>query len=166
MKINTMWWLSGVLLLGQSANAQPPQLPEPLYARDFETDSGGWIAIGKDAKVTQTRDEAQHGAGALQFDYPLENGGYSVLAAPLEAGALNTLQSLTFDIKSDHDTSLILVLKEQGGGQYAAPFSLVADKWQRVELAPADFVLQTETQRSHRPQRQTRCGENRIVGDH
>lgn len=139
-----MWALLGsAMMLSQNAWAQPPQLPEPLYARDFDVDAGDWIAIGKDAKAYQVREGAKTGAGALRFDYAVENGSLNALAAPMAAGALNTLQALTFDIKSDHDTPLVVNLKEQGGGSFSTPLSLVADKWQRVELAPADFVLQT-----------------------
>ncbi len=147
MKMKTMLpmcaLLGGALLLSQSAQPQPPQLPELLYARDFDANAGDWIAIGTDAKAYQVREGAKTGAGALRFDYEVTQGSLNALAAPMVAGALNTLQSLTFDIKSDHDTPLVVNLREQGGGSFSTPLSLVADKWQRVELAPADFVLQT-----------------------
>ena len=146
MKTNTalpLWALLGsVMWIGQSAQAQPPQLPEPLYTQNFDEGDGGWIGIGKDAKVKQSREDAKQGAGALRFDYEVAQGSLNALAAPLAQGTLNTLQALTFDIKSDHDTSLILTLREQGGGQFASPLSLIAGQWQRVELTPSDFILQ------------------------
>ena len=131
--------LGGALWLSQTAQAQPP---EPLYAQNFDEGDGGWIVVGKDAKISQTHEDAKQGAGALQFDYEVAQGSLNALAAPLAQGALNTWQALTFDIKSDHDTPLILTLREQGGGQFAATFSIAKDQWQRVELMPSDFTLQ------------------------
>ncbi len=146
-KLALLTLLSGVISVSafseHEAQAQPPQLPEPLYARDFENGVGEWVVIGEKGKISPAREGTKVGTGALQFDYEVANGGYNALAAPMATGALSSLKTLTMTLKSDHDTPLIVALNEQGGGRFVVPVSLVSNRWQPVELKVEDFRLQT-----------------------
>ncbi len=53
------------------------------------------------------------------------------------------MKSLRFRARTDHDTTIGVVLSERkpGGGNYVAMFWSPANSWQQVELTPRDFAL-------------------------
>lgn len=78
---------------------------------------------------------------ALEFSYEVKPKQFAmaVLPAPVEVAQLKRLR---FRVKTDHDTSVALLLSERkpGGGNYLAIFSCAAGVWQPIELTPADFA--------------------------
>ncbi len=148
MKINhflpTASAFAALLLISGAAKAQPPQLPEPLYAQGFEEGAGTWTGMGAGASVSlETAPEnIKQGAGALRFRYQVATGQMNLLVSPFAPRSLDTLQSISFWLKADHNTCIAFALQEQGGGRFGTFFSLVEDKWQLVEIAPSELLLQ------------------------
>ena len=124
--------------LGATAHAAP------LVSDDFETGASNWVGIGAAATLVPATgaDNVHGGQGALRFDYRTALGQINALAKPLEFGALKDLKSLSLWVKSDHNASLMLILQEEGGGRFATVFSAPANKWQQVEVAPDELILQ------------------------
>jgi hypothetical protein len=132
------------LMLNGRAGAQPPQLPEPLYAEGFERGPGTWQAVGAGAKVSVevAPENVKEGQNSLDFNYAVEPGRINLIVNPISPPALATLQSIRFWVKVNHNASLAFTVQEQNGGRFNAVFSVAKDEWQRVEIAPADLVLQ------------------------
>ncbi|RYG72839.1 hypothetical protein EON80_03775 [bacterium] len=125
--------------------AQPVQLPEPLYAEGFEQGIGEWRGLGPNVQILPdgAPENVKQGVRALRFDYRVSNEGLGLLVVPIAPPALATLKSISFWVKSDHSASLALVLKEENGGRFTSIFSVIKGDWQKVEITPADFVLQS-----------------------
>jgi hypothetical protein len=138
--------ICGLMWTGSVAFAQPPQTPEPILFQGFENGAEQWAVIGGAAKVGVTHDaeNIRTGQGALQFDYTVQAGQFEALASPLATATFASLKSIKFWIKSSHNTTILLALQEQGGGRFATMFSVARDKWQNVEVDPADLILQTD----------------------
>ncbi|BCM90707.1 hypothetical protein IAD21_02567 [Abditibacteriota bacterium] len=138
--------LVGLLTTISSVQAQPPQLPEPLYEQSFEQDAGTWLSTGGDAKVSMERapENVKVGESALRFDYKVAPGPISILISPLAPRSLDTLQAISFWVKVNHNASLAFALQEQGGGRFGTVFSVAKDQWQHVEIAPQELVLQLD----------------------
>ena len=125
------------LLLAACATAQAQT---PVLKHTFEKDTEGWMAMGASGSVKVSKD-AKSGSGALQFSYSLDGKGMSTAILPAGAGRLADMRRIRFWVKSDHDTSLGLVLAEKkpGGGDYATLFWAPKGVWQRVDLTLSDF---------------------------
>ncbi len=134
----------GALLLASGALVRPAQAAEPLYQETFEANDGGWTPMGDTAKVKweQQADNVKEGKGALRFDYSIAAGQINLLGIPAPERPFATLQAITFWVKASHDAPMAFVLQEQNGGRFTSQFFAPKNKWQRVELKPADFVLQ------------------------
>jgi hypothetical protein len=143
-KRNGIWTIGAAAFgLGMAAVAQEPAVP--FIKHTFEESESGWAAFGGTAKVTTTREAAnvKQGSAALQLDYSITKGDFGLLVLPLPEGALSKMKSMRFSVKSDYGAPLVVVVTEKEGGRYIAPVHLPKDKWQSVELAPADFSLST-----------------------
>ena len=140
----TLGVVGGLLALSPCAGAQPVQLPEPLSIQDFNQDTGGWISIGDGTKVLaeHATENVKEGGGALRFDYNVAPGNLGALICPVTTHSLTTLQSISFWVKSNRDTSFIFALQEQNGGRFGTAFSVTANQWQHVEISPDELVLQ------------------------
>jgi hypothetical protein len=95
-----------------------------------------WMAMGNGGSIGSAPDRA------TEFRYELGKKGIS--AAVLPAGdSMATMKSLRFRTKTDHDTTVAVVLSERkpGGGNYTALFWAPANQWQQIELTPADFAV-------------------------
>jgi hypothetical protein len=95
-----------------------------------------WVAMGAGGSVSTAAD------GALEFKY--EQGTKQFAAAVLPSGdSLAAMKSLRFRAKTDHDTTVGVLLSERkpGGGNYVALFWSPANQWQQIELTPRDFDL-------------------------
>ncbi len=81
------------------------------------------------------------GKGALQFAYGVRKGELNILSLPTPDGVLAKAKAIRFWIKTDQATPITIFLNEKDGGHYHSTFTTPKDRWQVVELAPADFVL-------------------------
>ncbi len=131
---------AGCLLLGLWA---APAQTAPILKHTFEENENGWISGTPTGTVSLTHDakNVKAGKGALQFGYGVRKGELNVLTLPIPDGALAKAKALRFWIKTDKASPIGLSLNEKDGGHYFAAFSVPKDKWQLVELAPADFAL-------------------------
>src|SRR5260370_1242559 len=94
-----------------------------------------WIAMGAGGSVSTAN-------GIVEFKYEL--GKKQFAAAVLPAGdSVASMKSLRFRAKTDHDTTVGVLLSERkpGGGNYSATFWSPAGVWQQIELTPGDFEL-------------------------
>jgi hypothetical protein len=115
----------------------------------FEDGANGWQVLYKDGAdnktdpLTTTKKTVHSGQGALQFDYEIKPGGFRIAMRPIHQGDLAGAGTISFWVYSDHQATLTVMLSEHAGGQYRASFSAPRGEWQKVTLAPADFVLNT-----------------------
>ena len=118
-------------------------IAQPLIYNTFEDNDGTWLAMGPDAAVSRTHDDAnvKEGHGALRFDYSVEQGSFGALVLATEAIDLSDLKSIKFWIKSDHAAPFGFVFQEKQEGRYIATFWVPKDKWQEVQLSPGDSIL-------------------------
>ncbi|MBV9468419.1 MAG: hypothetical protein JOZ57_04185, partial [Abitibacteriaceae bacterium] len=143
MKLNA-WLVGSAMTLTCGIAGAQPTAPANLITHDtFETGAGEWTAFGESAKAGITHDAAnvKEGQGALEFDYELKPNQFNALINPTANGLPKNTQAFQFWIKSDYGANLTLVLQEANGGRYLAMFIAPKDTWQRVEIAPSDFVL-------------------------
>jgi hypothetical protein len=126
------------------AEAQPPELPEPLYAETFDKGGSSWIGVGSSARVAMETgtDNIKQGTGALRFNYNVLPGQINALICPIAPPSLGTLQSISFWVKVDHSAPLAFIFNEQNGGRFGAVFTVNSGEWQRVEIAASELVLQ------------------------
>src|ERR1700741_1389130 len=87
----------------QSAPAQSGDAP--LFRQDFDSDAGGWIALGESASVHRATGAGvpHNGAGALAFDYDIQPGRMSAVVAAAPA-AIARMTRLRFWARSDRPT--------------------------------------------------------------
>ena len=97
--------------------------------------------MGQNSRVALSKGDENR--ATVRFDYEIKPGQFGAMMTPLTPGALTDFGSLNLRVKADHATSMLATVEEEGGGRFAAPFALLADKWQTIQLAPADFTLQT-----------------------
>jgi hypothetical protein len=143
MKQRIGWGILGAGVAALWATAALAQAGAPFIKHTFEEGEDGWAAFGGSAKLSTTREVAnvKTGSAALQLDYTVAKGDFGVLILPRPEGALTKMKSMRFWVKSDYGAPLVVVITEKEGGRYIAPIHLPAEKWQSVELAPADFNL-------------------------
>jgi len=80
--------------------------------------------------------------GAVEFKYQLGTKKFAAAVLPVD-DSFASMKSLRFRIRTDHDTTVGVLLSERkpGGGNYAALFWSPANAWQQIELTPRDFDL-------------------------
>ena len=108
--------------------------------------SPGWTTFSGAGKVAVSHEatDVKEGKGALKFEYEIKKDQMSILALPVGDGALGKMKSMKFWMKSDYATTIAIGIQEKDEGRYGAMFALPAGKWQLVELANSDFVLNEE----------------------
>lgn len=119
------------------------QQTPPLLHHTFEGDEQGWIALGQNAKVSLVTDAAhvREGKSALRFDYGVSKGAFNLMFAQVPPSALEKAKSFSFWVKTDYAAPLVMILQEKEGGRYLALFTVLANRWQQVELSVSDFAL-------------------------
>lgn len=147
MRLLTSVGAMALFCTGSAANvwAEPP----PIVATTFEKDAGDWRIMNvtggstEAAKLTVSHEAAdiKEGVGSLKFDYTVKKGDTNLLMLPLQAPSLVKMKSLHFWVKSDHATSMMLVLSEKDGGRYQSTFTCGAKVWQEVSIALSDLTL-------------------------
>lgn len=118
------------------ALVQPPTVA-PIVTYRFAQGLDGWIGVGDVAKATVVSSPR----AALQFEYAVDVRSLNMLALPLEAGKLAGAQKISFSIKPDTTTSMVVILQEQDGGRFSALLNVTKDTWQNATFSVADFVL-------------------------
>src|SRR5271165_7025929 len=95
-----------------------------------------WVAMGAGGSVNEAAN------GAVEFKYTLGKKQFAAAVLPVD-DSFASMKSLRFRARTDHDTTLGVLLGERkpGGGNYVALFWSPANVWQQVELTPADFDL-------------------------
>jgi len=134
------------LLAAGVFNALAQSDPGVLLRQTFESETGGWQALGPEATVSVARVPSDTGrqhnrTNALAIRYqilPKQVSGAYLPALP----AFAHMQSLRFWARSDYDTAIGVVLAEKtpGGGRYTAWAWSPANTWQEIDLAPGDFI--------------------------
>ena len=112
-----------------------------LLSHNFDNDAEGWVAMGSTAAtdVTTKAGAAKRGKGALEFTYDLSKP-FAAAILPVTV-SLEPMKRIRFWAKSDHDTSVAVLLAEhKPGGDYTAWFWAPAGQWQLIELTPSDFA--------------------------
>lgn len=135
--------LLGMTTMGVAQAQAPVTAPTPLLQTTFEDGVDGWTTLGTMANVALTKDAADvhGGAAALKYNYTVTKGQINALILPTPDGKMAGAKAFDFWIKADHASPLIFMLSEKGGGHYSALFTAPAGQWQRVTLAPSDFIL-------------------------
>ncbi|MGV3722160.1 MAG: hypothetical protein ACO1SX_14715, partial [Actinomycetota bacterium] len=137
-------WGSGV------PGAQAQEAPRSSY--DFEDGTQGFSTLllkagqfGADAEgsLTVAKDLVHGGKGALSYIYKPEKETFRALLAntQLPAGT----QSLSFWIRSNTRTQLILTLREEDDTVYEFPFFVPAHEWTQVTANLSEFRLGNNT---------------------
>ena len=124
----------------EGAAAPPTALP---IRQTFLTSPYGWTVMGTGAKVSVVPDPLKLNSadGALRLDYTVAPGQFGVFALPLGDGVLARAKAFRVLVRSDYATNVVIGMQEADGGRYLATFYVPKDKWQQVELTPADFLL-------------------------
>ncbi len=145
--LNRIWScvLTGSLLLLGALLSGAQDDSTALVSQDFEQNDGGWTSIGASGTVSVTHEagDVKSGKAALQYKYALKKGEFCLALLPMPDMTLAKAKSIQFWVKTDHDTTLALVLQEKDGGRYNSAFSILKNTWQHVEVNPSDFVLDT-----------------------
>ncbi len=135
------------LILGLivTAGNQDSVLPHNTFDRGTE----GWTAMqiqGEGAKVEAIYDKAllKSSPGTLAFGYKIGMGQVSFAGLTVGAGKLAKMNSIHFWLRSDHGTSVVVMLSEKDGGRYSAICHVVKNQWQEVQFAMSDFLIATE----------------------
>jgi hypothetical protein len=132
------------LMACQSRTASFPAL------QTFESGNEGWIGYGPGARASRTTEAGniKEGSSALKLQYEVKAGEYNSAILPISEGSLAGMTRLRFWLKTDVSTAIGLVLTEKPsaalkpvGAVYSAWFWSLKDRWQRIELTPADFAL-------------------------
>lgn len=129
--ITLVWgWLGGF------QNAQ-----EPRSVIDFEGLGHGWFVFpGFDGKVelTQNERDVKSGKQALQYTYVSAQGKLNgIIRLEPEPWA----QAFRFWVKTDRPALLAMLIQEEDGERWQAPFWVNGNTWQQVTLALPDFTL-------------------------
>jgi hypothetical protein len=93
-----------------------------------------WITMGSGGSIGTSAE------GAVEFKYQLGSKQFAVAVTPAD-DLMAAMKSLRFRAKTDHDTTVGVLLSERkpGGGNYVALFWSPANVWQQIELTPRDF---------------------------
>jgi len=114
-----------------------------LINTDFAAGDGGWKSLGQTAQIAVTHEAGEVGdaKGALKFSYGVNKGEFNALILPAEPGSLAGAASLSFQVKTDATTPMVVSLQKANGARYISIFTAPKDIWQTVELSMSDFNL-------------------------
>lgn len=124
-----------------SAAVAGGQTRQPLLLHSFDEETHGWVAMGVNARVSINQQTTFNGRGALRLDYDIKQGALSLAVCPTPAGTMARARAFRFWLNADHPTTCALIVQEDGGGRFLAPFFAPKGKWQKVEIAVDEFAL-------------------------
>ncbi len=134
-----VWGLTSALVVGLMTSLYPQEETRSLI--DFESSGHGWFVFpGFDGKVelTQNPRDVKGGKQALQYTYVSAQGKLNgIIRLEPEPWA----QAFRFWVKTDRPTLLAMLIQEEEGERWQAPFWVNGNEWQQVTLAVADFTL-------------------------
>jgi len=132
-------WLLPLLVCAPAAFGQD----QTLIKTNFEDGDGGWKGFGQTAQLTVTHDPSETGdsKGALKFAYGVNKGEFNAIILGAQPGSLAGAASISFQIKTDANTPMVVSLQKANGARYVAIFTCPKDTWQPVQLSLADFSL-------------------------
>ena len=139
--------LGGLVLLTASWAGAQPEIQTALEARlDFEDGKTVFQTFGDTGKVSLTREPAnvKQGRSALRFDYQVAAKQLNALFLPGDVGAAANVKSVSFWLRTDYATNLVVVLQEKDSGRHLAVCHSPGNVWLKVELGLADFSLATD----------------------
>jgi hypothetical protein len=128
-------------VLASVAGGALGQSPVPLMRQSFDEGTGGWIAIGTNARASITRQNSYNGQGALKLDYDVQRGSLCAVVLASPGAALAKARAFRFWVDADYGTTLAVILQEKDGARYVSPFYAPKGAWQKVELAVSDFAI-------------------------
>lgn len=144
MKRSRVLAVAALAALSAAAHAQQPTAPAPILSQSFDKGTAGWTAVGASARLDTTSDAKRvrtPGKPCLQFDYEVNQQSLNVLMLPVAAGAWAKAGSVSFALRADTDTAVLLTIQEEGGGRWSAVVVAKKDAWQNVVLGVGDFIL-------------------------
>lgn len=130
--------LGVVIGLATGAHAQGPVVCWP-----FDEELGGWQSMDAAAKLRISHDSAvtrEGGGGAAEYSYTTAIGQVAGMVNGL-AEPLKTGKSLHFWLRASAPALMIVVVNEQDGSSYHAPFYSLAGVWQEMALDFTEFNL-------------------------
>lgn len=115
----------------------------PILRSTFDDSTGAWAVMGGTGTLRLTRDAAEERESrpSLAFDYEIAAKKFGAAILRVEPASLATMDQIHFWVKSDHATTIAVVLSEKGGGNYTAMAWSPGGVWQEVKIQPRDFSL-------------------------
>lgn len=132
---SVVWLIGALAVLNMSAQETPRSVI------DFEKADHGWMVFpGFDGRIELTRNplDVKEGTQALQYTYVALQGKLNGIVR-LEPE--DWAQAFRFWVKTDRPTLLAMVIQEEGGERWNAPFWVNGNRWQQVTLTLSDFTL-------------------------
>ncbi len=132
---SVVWLIGALAVLNMSAQETPRSVI------DFEKADHGWMVLpGFDGRIELTRNplDVKEGTQALQYTYVALQGKLNGIVR-LEPE--DWAQAFRFWVKTDRPTLLAMVIQEEGGERWNAPFWVNGNRWQQVTLTLSDFTL-------------------------
>lgn len=113
----------------------------PRSVVDFENPDHGWLVLpGFDGKVELTSNpiDVKEGKQAIQYTYVALPGKLNGI---VRMEPEDWAQAFRFWVKTDRPTLLAMIIQEESGERWNAPFWVNGNRWQKVTLSLADFTL-------------------------
>jgi hypothetical protein len=134
--------LLAYVILAPTAQAQAPTA---ILRHPFDAETHGWIGMGVNCRAAVASGVSFNGAGALRFDYDIKRGSVGMLTFLPKEGSLAGAAAFRFWVRVDRPTTLSLMVQEKGGGRFTSMFVPPKGKWQKVEVALTDLILNEGT---------------------
>ena len=127
-----------VMALAAAAFGQSSQ---PIIRHSFDTDMHGWSGLGINCRASVATGSSFNGVGALKFDYDVKQGSFGVLTYAPPERSLTAAQTFRFWLRVNQPTTVAFIVQEKGGGRFMSFFAPPRGKWQKVEVALDDLIL-------------------------
>ncbi|NLH99289.1 MAG: hypothetical protein GX446_07325 [Chthonomonadales bacterium] len=117
------------------------QTAQPILRHTFDTELHGWSGIGINCRAAVATGSSFNGIGALKFDYDIKQGAFGMLTYAPPEGSLASASAFRFWIRVDQPTTVAFIAQEKGGGRFMAFLVPPRGKWQQVDIALGDLIL-------------------------
>ncbi|MFQ6083966.1 MAG: hypothetical protein ACE5WD_11515 [Candidatus Aminicenantia bacterium] len=110
---------------------------------NFEKRLQGWTAFAG-GKVLLTRENVKEGKNALEFRYIIKPQQFAAVGV----GNLNLagIRKISFWVKTDVPSLLVVAIEERDGSSYNYAFSTQKKQWQKIEFGIDSFELDDDSQ--------------------